>query len=116
MTESQAEALDFLHFTAEKHSLTFRLQPGDILFANNLALLHSRGEYTESAQGEHKRHLLRLWLRNEELAWQLPEALGQDWFDVYGDESERRARAFWTIGADDLDMGQFLSPVTTCPT
>jgi len=25
------------------------------------------------------RHLLRLWLRNEELAWSLPEALKPNW-------------------------------------
>lgn len=30
-----------------------------------------------------RRHLLRLWLRDEELAWSIPEALNETWRRLY---------------------------------
>jgi hypothetical protein len=115
MSEVQAEALDMVHFVAEKHSIRFQMQSGDILFSNNLALLHARGPYVETVASPKKRHLLRLWLRNDQRAWTTPQGLEEDWFSVYGD-SERRGRAFWTISADDLDMDRFVKQKYTCPT
>lgn len=31
----------------------------------------------------HRRHLLRLWLRNDELAWKTPEPLKDPWKRLY---------------------------------
>lgn len=68
MSEAQAEALDMLHFVTEKHSLTWKMESGEILFANNLALPHAREAYTESHANPKKSHLMRLWLRNDDKA------------------------------------------------
>jgi hypothetical protein len=94
MTEMQAEALDMVHFTAMKHKITMRLQRGDIQLVNNLAIQHARNAFRDGhAQ---KRHIIRLWLRNEELAWKTPDGLQKTWFEKYGD-SERRKIARWNI-------------------
>ncbi|OCK79232.1 Clavaminate synthase-like protein [Lepidopterella palustris CBS 459.81] len=94
MTEVQAEALDMVHFTAVKHQISMRLQRGDIQLINNLAVFHARNGFRDKI-GE-QRHIIRLWLRNEELAWKTPEGLKRTWFEKYG-ESERRKIAKWNI-------------------
>ncbi|KID87632.1 Taurine catabolism dioxygenase TauD/TfdA [Metarhizium guizhouense ARSEF 977] len=82
ITEAQAEALDAVHFTAEKHALALEFRPGDIQFVNNLSIFHARGGFRDSL--EKQRHLIRLWLRDEELHWDTPAALQSRWDRVYG--------------------------------
>jgi Taurine catabolism dioxygenase TauD, TfdA family len=94
ISEVQAEALDMVHFLAVKHKLTMRLERGDIQLINNLAIQHSRNHFTDS--DTQRRHIVRLWLRNEELAWKTPDGLKKTWFEKYGN-SERRKRARWNI-------------------
>ncbi|KAF2203003.1 Clavaminate synthase-like protein [Delitschia confertaspora ATCC 74209] len=94
MTEIQAEALDMVHFTGVKHQLSMRLQRGDIQLINNLAVFHARNGFRDSTA--QRRHILRLWLRNEELAWKTPQGLQRTWFEKYGD-SPRRKLAKWNI-------------------
>ncbi|KAF8185728.1 taurine catabolism dioxygenase TauD [Pholiota molesta] len=77
ITEAQAEALDALHFLAEKYSLGLNFQKGDIQYINNLSIFHARDGFKDSPQKA--RHLLRLWQRNEELAWKLPDPLKPLW-------------------------------------
>lgn len=83
LSEAQAEALDAVHFTAEKHALNFQLEKGDIQFLNNLALFHAR-EAFEDGEDSRQRHLIRMWLRNGDLAWQTPEELRAPWEQIYG--------------------------------
>lgn len=96
-----------VHFTAEKHGVTFTMSSGDMVFYNNLAVLHGRNAFEDSAGKSGKRHIMRLWIRNEELAWKTPEALKHFWHNIYGD-SERRAHAHWQITPDDVDRGHFI--------
>ncbi|GKZ35500.1 hypothetical protein AbraIFM66950_006162 [Aspergillus brasiliensis] len=81
LTEAQAEALDAVHFTAEKHAITLDFHKGDIQFANNLSILHARGAFTDS--GEKQRHLLRLWLRDPEYEWRKAPELQERFDRVY---------------------------------
>ena len=81
LTEAQAEALDAVHFCALKHSLRLRLDTGDLLFVNNLAVMHSRTAFRDDE--EHKRHVLRLWLNNPDKAWQIPPGLLLEWARLY---------------------------------
>jgi alpha-ketoglutarate-dependent taurine dioxygenase len=48
ITEAQAEALDALHFLAEKHAVALHFRPGDIQFVNNLSIFHARGSFRDS--------------------------------------------------------------------
>ncbi|KAL2062016.1 hypothetical protein VTL71DRAFT_6282 [Oculimacula yallundae] len=86
ITEAQAEALDALHFLAEKFSLTLDFQKGDVQYVNNLSIFHARDGFTDEPGKE--RHLLRLWLRDPELAWETPEQLKPRWDNLYKDVTE----------------------------
>lgn len=83
-----------VHFTAAKHCLTMKLQRGDIQLINNLACQHARSAFADKPF--QRRHIIRLWLRNEKLAWETPEGLKESWFEGYGD-SERRKIAKWNV-------------------
>ena len=61
--------------------MTIKLEKGDVMFWNNLGLLHCRNGFTDSA--EHKRHLVRLWLHSEDNAWPIPQELRGAWQDSY---------------------------------
>ncbi|KAL6706895.1 hypothetical protein ACN47E_005038 [Coniothyrium glycines] len=86
ITEAQAEALDALHFLAEKYALGLDFKKGDVQFVNNLSVFHARDGFTNSA--EKQRHLVRLWLRDPEHAWEIPEALEGRWAKVFQGVSE----------------------------
>jgi hypothetical protein len=60
-----------------------KLKPGDLLFWNNLAILHARTGFTDSP--DRRRHLLRLWLRNDatERDWPIPEELRASWDNAF---------------------------------
>ncbi|PWY83565.1 TfdA family oxidoreductase [Aspergillus heteromorphus CBS 117.55] len=83
ITEAQAEALDALHFLAEKHSASLGFKKGDIQYANNLSIFHARNGFQDGPGKE--RHLVRLWLRDPENAWETPEPLKSRWQSLYKD-------------------------------
>ncbi|CAK3972351.1 Taurine hydroxylase SAT17 [Lecanosticta acicola] len=88
ITEAQAEALDALHFLAEKNAVSLDFRKGDIQFVNNLSIFHARDAFTDTP--EQQRHLIRLWLRDPENAWKTPAALEARWDHVYsGVEPEK---------------------------
>ncbi|KAJ5158403.1 Taurine catabolism dioxygenase TauD/TfdA [Penicillium coprophilum] len=86
ITEAQAEALDTLHFLAEEHRATLDFQKGDVQYVNNLSIFHARNWFRDEPGQE--RHLLRLWLRDPENAWETPEKLQDRWDIVYDDLPE----------------------------
>ncbi|KAI0047031.1 Clavaminate synthase-like protein [Auriscalpium vulgare] len=88
IAEAQAEALDAVHFFAEKHSFPLVLRKGDIQFISGLGLLHARDGYTDDPA--HPLHLIRLWLRNEEFTWKTPPELESVWNRIYSLEPERQ--------------------------
>lgn len=104
MTELQAEALDKVHFSAEKHCLTLECRRGDMQFWNNLAILHAREAFTDAevqeGQAEQtvlgKRHLLRLWLRRDDSPWKTPYYLQKQLKEVY-DVNDSDVAEKWPI-------------------
>lgn len=72
-TPEQMEAFEVLQALARKHQFSIPLNPGDYIFSNNFALLHSREIFRDTP--ESRRYMLRLWLKNEELAWKLPQVM-----------------------------------------
>jgi hypothetical protein len=114
ITEAQAEALDYLHYTAEKYSLSVNFKKGDIQYISNTSIFHARNGYTDSEKNRYvlnglveglqmggihsifslkfhlftyRRHLLRLWLRPDN-AWDTPEPLKDLWDKLYVNERE----------------------------
>ena len=81
LSKAQAEALDAVHFCALKYSLKTRLGTGDMLFVNNLSVLHSRTAFQDDETN--KRHVLRLWLNNPARSWQIPPGLHLEWARLF---------------------------------
>ncbi|KAL5360420.1 hypothetical protein BJX96DRAFT_184523 [Aspergillus floccosus] len=92
LSVKQAEAMDALHFLAERFHIAMDLRKGDMQFVNNLSVLHARRSYTDSP--EQRRHLLRLWLRDPENAWEIPGALRRKWDSLYAGEASHGVQVF----------------------
>ena len=86
LSSSHVEAINSIQFAAERNCLSIKLRPGEMLFWNNMELLHSRTGFTDSPNK--KRHLLRLWLRNDatESSVQIPKELKSSWDDAFKHE------------------------------
>lgn len=82
-----------MHFAAKKYSLKTTMRPGDMRFINNLALLHCREPYEDDKNSQ--RHLVRLWLRNENLGWKIPQALMGKWDEIFQGDPDGEER--WPI-------------------
>lgn len=50
ITEAQAEALDALHFLAEKYAVSLDFRKGDIQYANNLNIFHARDGFKDTPE------------------------------------------------------------------
>ncbi|KAK0654721.1 hypothetical protein QBC41DRAFT_263088 [Cercophora samala] len=73
LSQAQKSALDIVEKVAAEGQIGIQTEPGDLLFINNHGVLHSREAFTDAA--ESPRYLVRMWLRNEELAWDIPKDL-----------------------------------------
>jgi len=64
LTLAHIEALDLFDALANDERLNFsmRLEPGDMQFVYNHALLHDRTGFSDWPEPRRRRHLLRLWL------------------------------------------------------
>ena len=64
MSPLQREALDSVQEIAElaDFHVTFRQEPGEMLFLNNFVTFHRRTAFTDYSEPDRKRHLLRIWL------------------------------------------------------
>jgi alpha-ketoglutarate-dependent taurine dioxygenase len=48
ITEAQAEALDAMHFLAERFAVTLDFREGDVQYVNNLSIFHARDEFKDT--------------------------------------------------------------------
>ncbi|KAF2757568.1 Clavaminate synthase-like protein [Pseudovirgaria hyperparasitica] len=84
ISEAQAEALDVIEFTAHRFKTSMKLQKGDVQLQNNFATIHGRNGFVDKTDRKSSgRHMLRLWVRDEQYAWRVPEALETEWARVY---------------------------------
>ncbi|KAK4176189.1 hypothetical protein QBC36DRAFT_12514 [Triangularia setosa] len=74
LSQEQRNALDIVEKVATEGQIAIRTEPGDLLFINNHGILHSREAFVDNT-AENPRYLVRMWLKNEELAWDLPQHL-----------------------------------------
>lgn len=95
LTERQAAALDALHFTAMSSACILRYKKGDIVFFNNRRVLHGRQEFQDDEASQ--RHMLRLWLRDEELAEPVPGCLDRLWKQVFSENETGVEEDAWPL-------------------
>jgi len=84
LTPLQVEALEAVQRIAQAHQYSLSMRPGDLTFVNNFGVLHAREAFEDSPA--QTRYVVRLWLKNAELAWSLPEELEKGNRRVFGDE------------------------------
>ena len=92
LSAAQLKALDVLDMVAKRFALEITLKPGDVMFVNNLSITHSRRAFEDDPK--HRRHLLRLYLRNDELGWSIPKDLSSAWAFVFQKNHEFTALKF----------------------
>jgi hypothetical protein len=89
ISAQQLEALDAIEVIAKATQLEIQTQAGDMHFINNLAVLHRRDSFIDGISGAQKRHLVRARLRNEAMAWTLPDELKKEWSKAFGARGDR---------------------------
>lgn len=82
LTEAQEDALDSIHFLSANNAIAIQQQRGDLIFWNNLALTHARESFQDGTDGK-RRHLVRMWLRDPEKAWDIPEMAKEQWDEAF---------------------------------
>ncbi len=80
----EKEALDLFDeiSQADAMRLDMMLEPGDMQFANNYAVLHSRSAFEDSDVLDERRKLLRLWLKMPNARRLAPEFPGRNGFEI----------------------------------
>ncbi|KAI8317305.1 hypothetical protein K4K59_008604 [Colletotrichum sp. SAR11_240] len=74
LTTGQRAALDLLKDRANAHGFQLDTQPGDLLFVNNLSIMHGRGAFRDDDDSGHVRHVIRLWLQDH-MSWPIAPSL-----------------------------------------
>ena len=97
-----------MHAIARSHEIRTVMQKGDIRFLNNMGVFHRRESFEDDDTS--KRHLIRLWLHNEEHCWKLPGSLRLAWARIFEDD-ERESR--WTLNPMGPD-GRYLRQSSSC--
>nr|RBQ90374.1 hypothetical protein FVER53263_08627 [Fusarium verticillioides] len=73
-SQDQMRALDAVQFIAQKNAIALPISQGDVIFINDMAVFHARGEFKDGDKGM-KRHLLKMYLRDPEQGWTVPQSL-----------------------------------------
>ncbi|KAF8545248.1 hypothetical protein BDD12DRAFT_871931 [Trichophaea hybrida] len=93
ITGAQMIALDELHYAALKDCFVLDFEDGDLLWFNNLALLHARDTY-QVRTGDEQRHLLKMFVRDQTRGWEVPPAMSDRWRELYCDRTDPRKEEF----------------------
>jgi hypothetical protein len=64
LSTAQKEAVQFYRDIVSELAVDIPFKPGDIQFLSNYVTLHSRREFEDWPEKEHRRHLLRLWIHD----------------------------------------------------
>ncbi|TGJ76596.1 hypothetical protein E0Z10_g10860 [Xylaria hypoxylon] len=104
---AQKIALALLQQTATVQQVQLPVRRGDILFINNWGVLHARDSYQDD--GPATRHLVRLWLRNSELGWKIPESMKTPWEASFGVKAKKKVDQQYPI----TPMPEYMEPKFT---
>lgn len=84
LAKVEIEALNlFDEIMQQEHlRLDMMMQPGDMQFANNYMILHSRSSFEDYEELDQRRKLLRLWLKMPNARELAPEFPGRNGFPL----------------------------------
>jgi hypothetical protein len=101
LTRAQNAALDAVHFAARDAACSIEYAAGDVLFFNNRRVLHGREGFGDGLRpGRGKRHVLRLWLRDEERAGTPPAPIAAVWGRTFTSHDNREHDEGWPLEPD----------------
>lgn len=68
LSDGELEALNYMEEVSNRSDvrIIFAMEPGDLLFVNNCLILHTRTAFEDSDDPALRRHLMRLWLRQDD--------------------------------------------------
>ncbi len=87
LSRAQLEASDALHLTAKRNAATLPVSRGDMLFRNDMAVFHAREGFDESCVNM-KRHLMKMYLRDADQGWTVPQSLQEIFTARYARRSQ----------------------------
>ncbi|KAF2279313.1 Clavaminate synthase-like protein [Westerdykella ornata] len=92
LSNAQVEAIDALHAAGQAVSQRIPSRSGDMIFFNNLRMMHARDAFVDgdAEENETSRYLLRLILHDErpDARWEIPPALKPTWDELYAHADE----------------------------
>ena len=89
LSEQQVQAIDALHAAGQANAQRFEFRSGDILFFNNMRMMHARDGFVDGCEEENTtaRYLLRLILKDERNGrWEVPPEMAPTWKELYDHE------------------------------
>ncbi|KAI8951198.1 Clavaminate synthase-like protein [Xylaria longipes] len=104
---AQKEALALLQQTATAQQTRLPACQGDMVFINNWGVLHARDSYQDDNTAT--RHLVRLWLRNEEFSWEIPESMKTPWEASFGKKAKKIVNRQYPVAP----MPEYMEPKFT---
>jgi hypothetical protein len=82
LSPDQIHALAVVEDLARRFSAKLDRKEGDIQYINNLSIMHARAAYGANRQPS-TRHLLRMFLRDPERAWEKPLSWKKNFDDPF---------------------------------
>lgn len=83
LSSEQLHAIQVVEDTARRLGAKLDRVDGDIQFIHNLSIMHARSAYESKSEGAAKRHLLRMFLRDPEFAWDTPASWSNKFDDPF---------------------------------
>ncbi|KAF5663238.1 hypothetical protein FHETE_7618 [Fusarium heterosporum] len=102
LSDSQVHALEVVSDASSRVELQLKLETGDVLFFNNLALVHRRDAYMDDDTSS--RHMVRLWLRSQKYGWAIPKGLLPPWEAAYGEKRKNKARHYPIVPMEEYHV------------
>ena len=83
LSESQERSLNDFMETARAHGFQLDTRVGDIVYVNNLSIMHARSAFLDEPKDGRHRHILRQWLKDRKSSWSIAASLkyedGRHW-------------------------------------
>ena len=108
-TKAQIEAIDAVQFMAAKNAIPLPMGKGDIVFINDMVMLHAREAFNEGGTSL-QRHLLKFYLRDPAQNWPVPPTAEDAWRKMYGPNRDDGSRKeIWCTRYVSGDEGGWLT-------
>jgi hypothetical protein len=107
LSGDQLDALQAVSDAASQVELQLKLETGDLLFFNNLALIHRRDAYTDDDTSS--RHMVRLWLRSQKYGWAIPDGMLPPWEAAYGENRKIKTRHYPIVPMPEYPVQRYVT-------